>query len=116
MTAGNYDITIEAGATFRLSLTWKDDNGDVIDLTGFSARMQVRETYESEAAILSLTSADGDIQLGDALGTIVVTAEASVTEKISCASAVYDIELQSGSGVVTRLLQGSVAISREVTR
>lgn len=116
MTAGLYDITIEAGATFRLAITWKDDAGVPINLTGYSARMQVRETYEATDTILSLTSGAGDIVLGGSAGTVIVTVQATTTQKLFHSYAVYDLELEASNGVVTRLLQGNAIISREVTR
>jgi len=114
MAAGLYDITIEQGATFQLNLTWKDSNGSPINLTGYSARMQVRESYESEDVIVSLVSPT-NITLGGALGTILITIANSVTSSLSFVEGVYDLELIVGS-TVTRLLQGKAIISREVTR
>jgi hypothetical protein len=115
MVAGVHDITIEQGATFTLSVIWKDSNDTPIDVTGYTARMQLRQKYNSETAALSLTSAAGDIVLGGAAGTIVVTAAATVTDDIPFRTGVYDLELVNGT-VVTRLLQGCATISPEVTR
>jgi hypothetical protein len=115
MAAGTYNITIEQGATFRLSITWKAD-GVAVDITGYTARMQVRHRYSSTDTLLSLTSAAGDIVLGGSAGTIVVTASATATAAITERAAFYDLELVSGSGVVTRLLQGAVSITPEVTK
>lgn len=116
MAAGIYDITVEQGATFRFEVTWKDSAGTPVNLTGYSARMQVRETYESEDIIISFTSSGGSIALGGSLGTIVVTGSAIDTAKIPMTTGVYDLELQASNGVVTRLLQGKAMITREVTR
>ncbi len=115
MTAGIYDITIEQGATFTLSATWKDSTGTPVNLTGYSARMQVRPNYESEEVLASLISPT-DITLGGALGTILATISATATQLLTIQEGVYDLELQSAGGVVTRLLQGKAIISREVTR
>lgn len=115
MTAGIYDITIEQGATFTLSATWKDSAGAPVNLTGYSARMQVRSSYDSEEVLASLVSPT-DITLGGALGTILVTISATSTQLLTIQEGVYDLELQSAGGVVTRLLQGKATISREVTR
>jgi hypothetical protein len=115
MTAGIYDITIEQGATFQMSLTWKDSTGSPVNLTGYSARMQVRSSYESEDTLVSLTSTGGDIVLGGALGTIAVTIAATVTGPLVCEEAVYDLELINGTQI-TRLIQGKATVSREVTR
>lgn len=115
MSAGIYDITIEQGATFTLSLTWKDSTGNPVNLTGYSARMQVRTSYEAEDTLVSLTSSGGDIVLGGALGTIIITIAASATQTLQLDEAVYDLELVNGA-TVTRLLQGRATVSREVTR
>ena len=115
MTAGLYDIIIEQGATFQMSLTWNDNTGSPINLSGYSARMQVRTSYEAEETLVSLTSLGGDIVLGGALGTIAITIAASVTETLQIDEGVYDLELVNGL-TVTRLLQGKATVSREVTR
>lgn len=117
MVAAVHDITIEQGATFTLSMVWRDSSGTPIDLTGCSARMQVRKKYNSETPWLSLTSEAGDIVLGDEDGTIVVTATDEMTETVTApACGVYDLEIVMSGGDVKRLVQGSATISPEVTR
>lgn len=117
MAAGVYDITIEQGADFNLPLTWKDGTGDPIDVSGYTARMQIRENFDSDDYIISLTSdAGGGITLGGILGTVTVSISAADTATLAQVEAVYDLELESPGGYVTRLTQGRVYISREVTR
>jgi len=116
MPASNYDLLIEQGATFRLELAWKLD-GTAVDLTNYSARMQVRGAVEAATALLSLTSAaGGGITLGGAAGTITIVASAAQTAALTIRTGVYDLELESAGGEVTRLLQGAVAVSPQVTR
>lgn len=114
MAAGIYDITIEQGATFQMNLTWKDSTGSPVNISGYSARMQVRENYEAEDTLVSLVS-PADITLGGALGTIAITIAASATQNLQLEEGVYDLELVNGA-TVTRLIQGKATISREVTR
>lgn len=117
MAAGIYNITIEQGADFSLPLTWRDGTNTVVDVTGYSARMQIRESYDSEDYIVSLTSSvNGGITLGGIAGTILVEIPAAVTAIMSQSAAVYDLEMVSSTGAVTRLVQGNVYVSREVTR
>lgn len=116
MAAANYDILIEQGATFRLQILYKDSNGVAVNLTGYTARMQVRQKYSSPDALLTLTTENGGIALGGAAGTVTVTAAASLTDDITATCGVYDLELQSGGGIVTRLVEGNVNITPEVTR
>lgn len=117
MALGNlFDLTINQGATFELTITWNDSNGDPINLTGYTARMQVRETYSSSSTIISLTQASG-ITLGGAAGTIAILISATTTAALTAPfSGVYDLELVSGAGVVTRVLQGAAVVTPEVTR
>lgn len=116
MAAAQYDILIEQGATYQMNLIWKDSAGAPINLTGYSARMQLRQTYKSTTPLVSLTNTTGDIVLGGALGTIDVTISATKTAAIGVRSAVYDLELVNPSGFVTRLVQGDAEISPEVTK
>lgn len=117
MAAASYDITIEQGATFLLPLLWKDPQGDPVDLTGYSAKMQVRRKAGSvDPPLLDLSSTNGGITLGDAAGTIVITASATQTTAMTGRTGVYDLELTSPTGVVTRLVEGAVDIHPEVTR
>lgn len=87
-----------------------------VSLSGFTARMQIRETVEAADTLASLTSTGGDIALDDTNHTITVTISATATAAYDFATAVYDLELVSGTGVVTRLLEGEVSVSSEVTR
>lgn len=114
-SAGTLHITIEQGATFKPVMTWKDQNGALIDLTGYTARMQIRETVESTVVIYEATTANGKLILGGALGTITFDFPATDTAGLSFDEAVYDLELDAG-GIVTRLLKGDVYLSPEVTR
>lgn len=117
MALGNlFDITINQGATFELTITYKDSAGTAINLTGYTARMQVRETYSSSSTVVSLTNGSG-ITLGGAAGTIAILISAATTAALTAPfSGVYDLEIVSGGGVVTRLLQGAATVSPEVTR
>lgn len=117
MTAGIQNLVIEQGATFTKVLTWKDSANVAIDLTAYTARMQARATIAAATTIFSLTSSPAaGITLGGAAGTITITLTATETAAITADTAYYDIELEDGSGVVTRLLQGEIEFSKEVTR
>jgi tRNA threonylcarbamoyladenosine modification (KEOPS) complex Pcc1 subunit len=115
MAAMTYDILIEQGATFSESMVYKDQ-GVAINLTGYTARMQVRSTLESATTVVELTTANDRIALGGTAGTITLTISATDTAGLTAGRGVYDLELVSGSGIVTRLLQGVATISRNVTR
>lgn len=117
------NLTMYQGASWDYTFTWTTTAGTVttpVNLTGYSARMQVRETQASTATILSLTSGSG-ITLGGTAGTILLEASATTTAGVAASSSpqtvyVWDIELVSGAGYVTRLLEGNFFVDPEVTR
>ena len=87
-----------------------------VSLSGYSARMMIRLTAETaDPALVSLVSPT-DIVLDDTNHTITVTITAAATAAWTFAAGVYDLELVSGTGVVTKLLSGSITVLDEVTR
>lgn len=127
MPAGRYNFLIEQGATFQLDLQYKDSNNNPINLTGYSGRLQIRQTLPSPTVILCLSSSlqpDGTgINFSGSNGTTSPTS-GSIGIYISAVSssllnfdqAVYDLEIQNSGGFVTRLIEGNVQLSKEVTR
>lgn len=110
-------FTIYQGATFPKRLRWSDKvTGTPIDLTGCRARMQVRAEIGSPTVLLELTTENGGITLGGAAGTIDLYAGATATAAFTWEGGVFDLEIVHPGGDVTRLAQGTVSVSPEVTR
>ena len=116
MAAAQYDFFVEQGATFQKIITWKDADDNPINLTSFTARMQFRRAKRSDDVLYSANTENGMITLGGAAGTITIDIPAEETEAFGFRRAVYDLEVESAGGIVTRLIEGSVELSREVTR
>lgn len=115
------DRSILQGATFSWSFTWKtapdeDSAKTPVNLTGCTARMQIRSKVESPEVLLSLTTENGGIALGGTAGTIELLIDADDTAAITWTSGVYDLEIVFPGGQVRRLMYGSVVVSPEVTR
>jgi len=113
--ASKYNIKIERGATFSLVLTWKDETEAPVNLTGYTARMHIREKASSSTTLLELTTENSGIVLGGVLGTIEISIPAATSTAFPWSVGVYDLELVSGS-FVKRMLQGNVTVDTEVTR
>ena len=110
---GKYNITAYQGATYDLNLTWTI-GGSAVNLTNYSAAMQVRTAANATATIFSLTNGTG-ITLGGTAGTIDITIDSESMGAASPGQYVYDLELDSGA-TVTRLIQGTFQVQAEVTR
>ena len=111
MSAGTYNFILEQGATFNRQLTVKDD-GSVMNLTGYSVASKMRSTHDSSTVVGTFTCT-----ISNATGGIITMSMTnSTTGAIEEGIYVYDLEMTSGGGVVTRLMEGTVTVNPEVTR
>lgn len=116
---GLHNFTCNQGATFSRTITWKNSANAAYDLTGYTARMHVRETVDSANTVITLTTANSRITLGSnaaTKGQITLTISAADTANLTPAIYVYDLEVVSGGGVVDRLIEGNFVVKAEVTR
>jgi hypothetical protein len=125
MAAARYSFIVEQGATTNIQLKWEDESGS-IDLSGYGARMQIRPTVESSTVYLTLSSSldvDGtglnmsgsDGETAVQSGSIGIYISAAKSAQLNFETAYYDLEMMSGNEV-TRLLEGQVKLSKNVTR
>lgn len=113
MVPGKYNMICPQGATFSQRLTWTI--GDVpVNMTNYSARMQVRDKHKGACIVLDLSTSNGQISLDDE-GNIDLLVDADITEGIVAREYVYDLELNSGSQIY-RLVEGKFIVTPEVTR
>lgn len=113
---GKRNLKIIQGATLFEAFTWKDANGVAVPFTGYTGRAQARTDFDAASPFMDLTTANGGIVLGATDGTIQVKMSAAATAAITATGGYWDLELVAPDGTVTRLLQGSVTVCKEVTR
>ena len=126
MAAGNYDILIEQGATFEITLTLKDYNATPINLAGLTFRGKLKKAFTDVAAVANFTFNVLNQSIPENVGKVTVTLSATTTAALETSAKgtvrtlttmVYDIESEdTASGFVTRWLQGEAKISPEVTK
>ena len=128
MAAGKYSFTIEQGSTLNFEIQYKDSNNLPVNLTGYSGKMMIRSNYADTnpttyIILSSSQAADGTgLNFSGSNGTTPPTSgsigifiSAPSASAFTVASARYDLEIASGS-IITRLLEGQVSLSKEVTR
>lgn len=115
MIAGVYKIVCDQGATFERLMTIKDHSANPINLTGYTARMQVRPEIESSDVLVELTTENGRLVMGGVAGTIAMNLGPAVTATID-RDGFYDLEIISNGGAVHRVLRGRFVVNLEVTR
>jgi hypothetical protein len=112
---GDYSPRVFQGETFVRVLTWKDGTGALVNLTGYTAVLQIRN-MSTRALVRQLTQASG-LTLGGVAGTITWTLTATQTTALPLTSRyqppqrlTYSLKLTSGTSVVTALLAGEVIV------
>ena len=109
--AAKANIILDQGTTFTTYLALTDTDGAVLNLTGYTARGQIRKWYTSNSyttfTITITQPTDGYINL---------SLTANTTANMEPGRYVYDIEAVSGANVITRVIEGIVTVTPEVTK
>lgn len=113
--ANRYDLSIDQGSDKNLPLIFKDAEGELLDLTGYKAAMQVRKTLESDEAADTLTTENGRISIDPETATVTLLFPHETTSAMAAGRFVYDLELISDD-TVTRVMEGVFTLRREATR
>ncbi len=106
------DIYLTQGTDRRIFVKLTDAGGD-LDLTGYTAAMQVKKTLKSEA-LDTLTTENGRLEIEGSGVRLIFTAEA--TAAYPATALYYDIDLISGDGLVATVLKGRIRVIAEVTK
>jgi hypothetical protein len=113
--AVQYIVEIDQGANWFFNVTYENPAGTPVNLTSYTAALQLRSLPESTTAVLSLATGSG-ITITGATGLVAVRATAAQTGAIIAGDYYYDLEITSPQGVVTRLVQGQALVNPQVTR
>lgn len=104
------NLVIDQGTTFSTDLSLTDENGDTINLVGYTANSQIRKWYTSTNVAATFTSL-----INTNSGTITLTLSANQTSNLVSGRYVYDVEINNGS-TTSRIVEGIVTVTPEVTR
>ena len=105
------NLIIDQGATFSTDLSLTDENGDLLVLTGYSADSQMRKWYtSSNAAAVFATN------VNTSNGTLTLSLTSEETSGLVAGRYVYDVEIQDNANTVTRIVEGIVTVTPQVTR
>jgi hypothetical protein len=125
MAATQYNFNIEQGSSFRLSLTYKDSDGNIIDLTNYCARLTMKIGSDEYKVFSSLETNFDEYKftIDGPQGTINLLIPAEATNDYNFNSAKYDLELHSpqdlyvGGGKYTiRVLYGTITIIKRFSQ
>ena len=124
MPTNRNDLNFQQGETFQLALNIQNANNMNIDLSTYSAAMQLRQSYTNNTIIEQLSTANGEIQVANS-GWYNLVLSAQRTGNVSTSGAtgyppkviyVYDLSLTDQTGITTKIMYGQVNFYSQVTR
>jgi hypothetical protein len=105
------NFTVDAGGTFNREFVYKDDEGEVIDLTGYQARAQIRTSPFSAIVLRSEPAIDPETFL------ITMTWSAAQTSRLLDSNYIYSLELYNDTTEdVVVLTRGVVTVNQRIVR
>ena len=115
MTA-RYDFKLNQGTDLTVPFFLTDEQGQPLNLSGYSAQMQLRANGYTGSLVDTLTTSNGSLQIEPSEGSLSLVFTHEKTEKYPATSLAYDIELISAANQITRVVEGKITVSPEVTR
>lgn len=109
------NLTIPQGSTYKHTFHYRDDNDVAIPLSGYTGRIQFRDSVVATTTLYDSTTL-GDITIDGAKGDVILEIPEPTTKAWTFRAAVYDLEIISPASKVTRLVKGRVKVDPEVTR
>lgn len=109
--AAKANIVIDQGADFSTTVTVTDDNGDAVDLTGYTANAHIRKHYTSTSATVMTVGFGNRSE-----GKINLSLGRTTSSGMEAGRYVYDVEITSSANTRSRLIEGVCTITPEVTR
>jgi len=133
--SANYDIPAEQGSDFFLHIRYLDEDDNPVDLSDYTAEMQVRRSYEMDGVLAFFTSDPCGATIGNTFGYggitlncsydgvtgytggVFITATGTGMSNMPIGKFVYDLRILGITGNnVVRMLEGRFDSSPRVTR
>lgn len=114
MRAAKFDLVIEQGSTYNKRVQWNDAAGTAVNITGYTAFLEIKNTKEDADALISLAVGTGITLTTPTSGILDIAMTATQTAAFDFDRAVYDLVMVNGS-TKYRLMEGNAVLIRRVT-
>lgn len=104
------NLVIDQGTSFSATIDVTNADGAVFNLSGYTVAAQMRKNYTSSAATTFSSTHNGTG------GAITLSLLPAVTATIEPGRYLYDVEVTSSGGSVTRIVEGIVTVTPGMTR
>lgn len=104
------NLVVDQGSTFSATIDLTDVSGAVFNLANYTVAAQMRKNYASSTAV-SFVASHGGLS-----GEINLSLLPSTTNALAPGRYLYDVEITSPGGAVTRVVEGIVTVTPGITR
>ena len=112
-SANESNFNIVQGDSFPLSIVYKDSSGSAINLTDYSAKMEVRDKPGGKILCATASVGDGITITSASTGTIDILLSSTKTSNFTIPKAAYQFNITS-SATKTTLLYGWFIVEKSV--
>tara|TARA_A200000159_G_scaffold159988_1_gene179434 strand:+ start:1166 stop:1498 length:333 start_codon:yes stop_codon:yes gene_type:complete len=105
------NIFIDQGTDFSITVDVTDTSGGALNMSGYSAAAQIRKTYGS-----SSVSSTFSTSIAEGTGQVTLSLTDTQTTALESGRYVYDLNVTSGGGQTTRVVEGQAIVTPGVTR
>lgn len=110
--ATKVNLVVDQGATFTTTISLTNDDGSIFDLQGYTGKSQLAKHYTSNS------KTDIDVSLANtapATGVVTLSMSSNTTSDLLAGRYVYDLELTDEDGVISRIVEGIITVTPQVT-
>ena len=106
------NLYVDQGTDFSVQLTIYDDNNSPWNLTGYTGQAKIRKSYYSSTSVNFALS----FHAVRTTGVITLALNSSQTSLLEQGRYLYDVEITSAGGTITRVVEGIVTVTPGMTR
>ncbi len=104
------NLLVDQGSTFVTTLNLTDADDNALDLSSYTGSAQLRKHYTSS------NSTSFTVSLGGTTGVVTLSLTANATANLTAGRYMYDVEIADASSSVTRVVEGIVTVTPNITR
>ena len=106
------ELTIDQGTNFETSVDLTNDDGTPINVASSVFTSQIRKSYYSTNSTANIVATITDA----ANGNVKLSISAANTANIKPGRYLYDVKMLSAANVTTRILEGIITVTPQVTK
>lgn len=106
------ELVVDQGTTYESELDLVNDDGTAINVANYVFTGQIRKSYYSSKVSASFTITTANASSGN----VIISLSPTTTASIKPGRYVYDVKMKDTSNTVTRILEGIITVTPQVTK